>query len=386
MLNLLSARSYVGEVNVASTTGAFVMKASREGFVGEQGIELLANVVRAGVDWSTVYRDYYLRREEKDQARRAREQFETTIDSPVRPQRVIEEAVDYVQKEIKQIASQLPVEERRQIVNNIGKAASAVLSTNRLNQEELRHLRLIASTSSLLLIFSHEVKSLLSALDEYELRLKSFARELTGRFADQATDMRQSFRSTKERFLDLLGLTSVLSVESRTAEATRLTIAPRAKRAVRCFRLISKQYNIDVDLAGIPNAIRVGPILEAELYAVLLNALSNSIKSVIARGGDKSIAILARRVSSGVQLNVLDTGVGVRDDWTELFEPFIADPDNSLYKKLRSRLNPEDSYIVGTGSGLGLSIAREIVEAHEGTIGFADVFDDWRCNLEIVLP
>ena len=386
MLHMLSARSYVGEVNVASPTGMFRMKASREGFVGESGIDLLGSVIRAGIDWSTVYRDYYLRREEQNEAKKAREQFEATIEAPIPRQHVIEEAVDYVQKEIRQIASRLPAEERQQVVANVTKAASAVLTTSQVRQDELRHLRLIASTSSLLLIFSHEVKSLLGALDEYELRLASFARKLSGRYADQATKMRHSFRSTKERFLDLLGLTSVLSIESREAKPTRLVIAPRAKRARACFRLISKQYDINVDLSGIPNSIRVGPMLEAELYSLLLNALSNSIKSVIARGREKSIAIRARRVSSGVQINVLDTGIGVPDDWAGLFDPFVADPGKSLYKNLKSRLNPEDSYIVGAGSGLGLSIAREIVEARDGKIGFAEVFDDWRCNLEIVVP
>jgi signal transduction histidine kinase len=360
------------------------MKASREGFVGEDGINMLRRVIRSGIDWSTVYRDYYIRREEQDEAKEAHKQFETTVEESVLPQHVIEEAIDYIQKEIKHVASQLPVEQRQTIVRNITKAATAVLTTNKVRQEELRHLQLIASTSSLLLIFAHEVKSLLGTLDEYEMRLASIARKLTGRYQVQATEMGESFQSTKERFLDLLGLTSVLSVESREAKPTRLTVLPRAERAAACFQLIRKQYGIDVDLTSIPNSLRVGPMLEAELYSILLNALSNSIKSVIASGKDKSIAIRGRRVSNGTQINVLDTGIGVPDDWVELFEPFAT--NETLYNKLKKRLNPADSYMVGTGSGLGLSIAREIVEAHEGKIGFGEPFDDWRCNLEIILP
>ena len=196
---------------VTVTGGARENVTVKDGIVrgwGEHGIDLLRSVIRAGIDWSTVYRDYYIRREGRAEARKAREQFEEAIEAPTQPQHVIEEAVDYVQKELKQIAAQLPVEERRQVVSNITKAASAVLTTNKVRQEELRHLRLIASTSSLLLIFSHEVKSLLGVLDEYEMRLVNFARKLSGRSADQAREMRQSFRSTKERFLDLLGLTS----------------------------------------------------------------------------------------------------------------------------------------------------------------------------------
>ena len=197
--------------------------------------------------------------------------------------------------------------------------------------------------------------------------------------------MRTRFRDTKERFVDLLGMTSLLSTSKADAKPTSLALAPRAERAKKCFRLINKQYDISVDLSGIPNSLRVGPMLEAELYSILLNVLSNSIKSVIARGGDKNIAINARRLKNGVQLNVLDTGIGVSKEWEDLFDPFIADPEKTLYRKLKSRLNPEDAYIVGSGSGLGLSIVREIVEAHEGSIGFSDVDDMWRCKREVVL-
>ena len=131
-LSMLSARSYVGEVNAASPTNLFQMKASRDGFVGEHGIELLSTVIRTGIDWSTVYRDYYLRREGREEARKAREQFETVTAAPARPQHVIEDAVDYVQKEVKHIAAQLPVEERRQVVSNITKATAAVLQTTKV--------------------------------------------------------------------------------------------------------------------------------------------------------------------------------------------------------------------------------------------------------------
>ncbi|MCX7428724.1 MAG: sensor histidine kinase [Planctomycetia bacterium] len=386
LLNMLSARSYVGEVNAESPAGLFEMKASREGFVGEGGIEALRKVIRVGIDWSTVYRDSYLRREEQEEARDARKQFETVVATPTRPQHVIEDAVDYVQKEVRHIAAQLPLEQRREVVSGITKAISAVRETTKVNRDELQHLRLVASTSSLLLIFSHEVKSLLGLLDEYEMRLAAFARQLTGRSASQAKDMQESFRSTKQRFLDLLKMTSLFSVESRDAEPTKLNLATRAKNAVKCFQLITGKYGIDVDLSGIPNSLQVGPMLEAELYSLLLNALSNSIKSVIARGYDKHIAIRAQRVSSGIQMNVLDTGVGVPDDCEELFDPFIADPEGTFYRRLKKCLNPEDSYIVGTGSGLGLSIVREIVEAHDGTVGFAEEFDNWQANLEVVMP
>ena len=49
-------------------------------------------------------------------------------------------------------------------------------------------------------------------------------------------------------------------------------------------------------------------------------------------------------------------------------------------------LNPEDKYIVGTGSGLGLSIVREIVQVRSGKIAFCKPKEGWKTELEISLP
>ena len=49
-------------------------------------------------------------------------------------------------------------------------------------------------------------------------------------------------------------------------------------------------------------------------------------------------------------------------------------------------MNPEDKYIVGTGSGLGLSIVREIVQVHNGAIAFLKPKGKWKAELEIKLP
>ena len=314
MLSMLSFHSYVGEVDVSSGSGLFNMKASREGFVGERGLDLLREVVRSGIDWSTAYRDFYLRSEKRVEAEKAKQQFERVLATSVSGQKVIEDAVDYVQKEVSQIATRLPANERRKIVGDITRATKAVLTTNRIRQDELQHLRLIASTSSLLLIFSHEVKSLLGNLDEYADELEVLSKKLDGKSAVKAKQMANRFSDTKDRFVGLLDLTSVLSVESRESKPAVLALKPRANRAVASFRLIKELYDIDIDLDEVPNSTKVGPMLEAELYAILLNVLSNSIKSVIARGGEKRVAITAKSTPKVVRINILDNGLGVPSD------------------------------------------------------------------------
>jgi signal transduction histidine kinase len=89
------------------------------------------------------------------------------------------------------------------------------------------------------------------------------------------------------------------------------------------------------------------------LNEVLGNILSNAFKFT-PRGG--RIALEARRDGAGMRVEVTDSGVGIpADKLPKIFEKFYQ-VDNSAQPRQ-------------AGSGLGLAIAREIVEAHGGTIG-----------------
>ena len=123
---------------------------------------------------------------------------------------------------------------------------------------------------------------------------------------------------------------------------------------------------------------------EAELFAILLNPISNSIKSVLAAGKDRRIQISGSRENGRTLIRLKDSGVGIDlSRFEEVFEPFKADPEQKLYALLDENLNPEDKHIVGTGSGLGLSIVREIVNARGGTVRFVEPNKGWNCELEI---
>ncbi|MDB5076074.1 MAG: two-component sensor histidine kinase [Chloroflexi bacterium] len=85
---------------------------------------------------------------------------------------------------------------------------------------------------------------------------------------------------------------------------------------------------------------------------VLLNLMFNAIKFT-PEGG--SVHIQASHRDQHVAIAVIDTGVGIhRDDLSRIFERF--------YKSDKSRVRSRG------GTGLGLPIARHIVEAHGGNI------------------
>jgi signal transduction histidine kinase len=89
---------------------------------------------------------------------------------------------------------------------------------------------------------------------------------------------------------------------------------------------------------------------EEQLRRVLFNLIQNAIRHT---PPDGSITVRAEGVDGGVEIEVADTGTGIATDQRErVFEPF--------YRGDASRQTP--------GAGLGLAIARAIVEAHGGAI------------------
>ena len=89
-----------------------------------------------------------------------------------------------------------------------------------------------------------------------------------------------------------------------------------------------------------------------KLQQVLVNIVSNSIKYT-ADGG--KIEIKAKKEEGGALICVADNGMGIpEEDQPRLFERFY-------------RVEKARSSNAG-GSGLGLAIAKEIIEAHGGSI------------------
>jgi len=228
---------------------------------------------------------------------------------------------------------------------------------------------------------------LLSTLGQFKLRLENLLPHTSDDGKVQINDMIDEFESAQTGFSELLTMTSSLSVDQKDATPKPLSLAQRLEKTVRCFRLIRTNYKIKIETDGVPRNLKAGPLLEAELFSIFLNVLSNSIKSVIARGSPRRISISASvRDGKKAVLSIKDTGLGMAAGNTDVFKAFIADPDGELYDALRRQLNPEDKYIIGTGSGLGLSILQEIVSSRGGSITFVDAKKPWTANLEIELP
>jgi PAS domain S-box-containing protein len=195
---------------------------------------------------------------------------------------------------------------------------------------------------------SHELRSpLTSVLGHLELLLES------DRVPPELVRQLMVIQRNAERLLllvsDLLataGQREGLPVMARTsadlADLTREvveSVQPTADAAA---------VTIDVDL---PDAVPAC-VDARRLRQVVDNLVSNAVKYTDAGG---RVDVRLRALDGLAELTVADTGIGIAaDDLEQLFEPFFRADE------ARRRVSP--------GVGLGLGIARSIVEAHGGRV------------------
>jgi two-component system phosphate regulon sensor histidine kinase PhoR len=120
---------------------------------------------------------------------------------------------------------------------------------------------------------------------------------------------------------------------------------------------LAKQKNLVLDYQGVRNLSLEGD--RSRLTQVLVNLFDNSIKH--SPNGNKIQIIVNllsdNRPQSYIEINVIDSGSGfVLEDLPHVFE--------RLYRGDHSRFRPSSTQ----GSGLGLSIVKEIILAHTGEI------------------
>jgi signal transduction histidine kinase len=133
-----------------------------------------------------------------------------------------------------------------------------------------------------------------------------------------------------------------------------------ARERVEIDSLVREVAEAWVDRAtdkGLSLGTRVPPGLSIHadrrlLHQALTNLVENAVRYVPAGG---EVRIEARRVATGVELVVADSGEGIpREDQPRIFERFYR------VEKGRAR--------TGGGTGLGLAIVKHVAEVHGGRV------------------
>jgi histidine kinase len=130
----------------------------------------------------------------------------------------------------------------------------------------------------------------------------------------------------------------------------------------------SKSISLEFDLApDLPHILAD----EDRVIQVLTNLTGNALQYT-PEGG--KVTIGAKQIDDEIQFSVRDTGVGIPPEHL----PHIFD---RFYRVDKSR-----SRQAGGGSGIGLTIARALVEAHGGRIWVESVGDGKGSTFNFTLP
>lgn len=128
-------------------------------------------------------------------------------------------------------------------------------------------------------------------------------------------------------------------------------LAPYIGRIIRKFQGLAKEKQIDLSAECKNEDIKIA-IDPDRIEQVLTNLIDNAIRHTDKNG---MVKIIVERSGGGVTIHVQDSGSGIpEEDLPFVFERF--------YKADKARTRGR------SGTGLGLAIAKNIVEAHKGTI------------------
>jgi signal transduction histidine kinase len=143
------------------------------------------------------------------------------------------------------------------------------------------------------------------------------------------------------------------SVPDDPTDREIVTVSAVAERVFRMLRPLADLNQISMHGEYQDNCTILGT--QDDLYQILFNLVENAIKYNVPDG---SVEVTVSRYEDDVVIQIADTGVGIpEEDLPHIFDRFYR------VDKARSRKRG--------GSGLGLSIVREMVERNYGTVSAA---------------
>jgi signal transduction histidine kinase len=235
--------------------------------------------------------------------------------------------------------------------------------TEELNQALHSLERLDKNKSDFIGVAAHELRTPLTVMRGYMGMMESDQNIKNSQYLSQSVN---GVVKGIERLHEIVNsMLDVVRIESQildmNTELTSIaTIVKRVKADVEDVQA-ERQLAIDIgDLSGLPR-IQADPAL---LLKVFQNVIVNAIKYT-PDGGRVTISgrkLLDEKLGDCVEVQVRDTGIGIDPDYLELiFEKFYQTGKTALHSTGKTTFK-------GGGPGLGLSIARGVIQAHGGRI------------------
>ena len=235
-------------------------------------------------------------------------------------------------------------------------------STTRASAEESNRLK-----DEFLATVSHELRTPLTAILGWSRMLQGGL--LDSEMAARAIEtIKRNAKAQAQIIDDILDVSRIITGKLYL-ELHPIELAPVLESAVNVVRPTAeaKGMQIELDFAQEPAAV---PGDANRLQQVFWNLLSNAVKFTPAGG---RVTVRLRHLNSEVEIEVADTGQGI----TSEFLPFVFD---------RFRQADSTSTRQHGGLGLGLAIARHLVEIHGGSIAARSSGESQGSTFTVRLP
>src|SRR5262245_59756493 len=215
-----------------------------------------------------------------------------------------------------------------------------------LLEEELRRTQRFAAIGELVSTTTHEFNNVLTTIINYAklgLRHKDEASR------DKALGKILAASQRAEKITNgVLGM-----ARNRSADRSPTDLAALVEQSLVLLERELAKYRVQVELHVEPSPPAL--VCGNEIQQVLLNLLTNA-RQAMPRGGRITIRIAPDSSAGTVDLTVRDTGPGIPPDvLPRIFDRYFT-----------TKQGPDASGNGGTG--VGLSMCREIIEAHQGKI------------------
>lgn len=209
--------------------------------------------------------------------------------------------------------------------------------------------RLDEMKSGLVSTVSHELRTPLTSI---RMAVHVLLDEKIGPLTPKQQELVTAARDDSERLHRIIeDLLDMSRIESGRANFGLTTVSPEslvneAKESLRAS-YESKNVTLTIDVAENLPQLNVN---KTRINQVFANLLGNALKYTPSGG---SVTIRAKEIDKRVIFEIADTGTGIPEKYMgRIFEKFFRVPGQNFE----------------TGAGLGLAIAKDIVEAHHGTI------------------
>lgn len=214
---------------------------------------------------------------------------------------------------------------------------------------------------------SHELRTPLSSILGWAHVLRTG--KSTGPDLEKGLEtIERNARAQAQIIEDLLDMSRIISGKVRL-DVERVELAPIVEAAMETVRHAAdaKGVTISINIDAVDQVVSGDP---SRLQQVFWNLLSNAVKFT---PRDGLVEITLRQVNSYIEVNVVDTGVGI---------------DPAFLSHVFSRFRQADASTTRRhgGLGLGLAIVKQLVELHGGTVQARSPGPDQGSTFTVTLP